>query len=283
MLREVELNSLRWDHIKVEEHTKKITLLISKSKTDQCGLGAKRSLTCCRTSPCQRYCPWNVLQLLKRVALESNQTSEFVFVNARGGRISKAQMVKGWQLAFDPRAKGHSARRTGASMYVRMGLPVQELAFLGRWKSSVVLTYAEEALEDVAANENLLKTEKGSKTPCRGRSSNSTDSQKVLATSAATPPEVVQDATPIATVAAINPSRPLWVATNNYKTREKVWHRVKLSDWKRPMDEWMVACGWTFAKTSANLSMETSLKFGMKKCRKCSRQVNEANVGEHHE
>ena len=32
-------------------------------------------------------------------------------------------------------------------MYVREALPLQEVAFLGRWKSNVVLTYAEEALE----------------------------------------------------------------------------------------------------------------------------------------
>jgi hypothetical protein len=31
---------------------------------------------------------------------------------------------------------------------VRKGLPIQELAFLGRWKSSVVLAYAEEARQE---------------------------------------------------------------------------------------------------------------------------------------
>ena len=31
---------------------------------------------------------------------------------------------------------------------VRRGLPIQELAFLGRWRSSVVLTYAEEVLQE---------------------------------------------------------------------------------------------------------------------------------------
>lgn len=33
---------------------------------------------------------------------------------------------------------------------VRAGLPIQELAFLGRWKSNVALTYAEEALQEQA-------------------------------------------------------------------------------------------------------------------------------------
>jgi len=34
--------------------------------------------------------------------------------------------------------------------YVRAGLPIQELAFLGRWKSNVVLQDADEALQDKA-------------------------------------------------------------------------------------------------------------------------------------
>ena len=37
-------------------------------------------------------------------------------------------------------------------MYVRVGLPIQDLAFLGRWKSNVVLLYAEEALEELPVN-----------------------------------------------------------------------------------------------------------------------------------
>ena len=45
---------------------------------------------------------------------------------------------------------GHSARRSGAMYYVRAGLPLQELAFLGRWKSNVVLSCAEEALQEKA-------------------------------------------------------------------------------------------------------------------------------------
>ena len=39
--------------------------------------------------------------------------------------------------------------------YVRLGMPIQELAFLGRWKSTVVLSYAEDALQSEPANRNL--------------------------------------------------------------------------------------------------------------------------------
>ena len=39
--------------------------------------------------------------------------------------------------------------------YVRLGMPIQELAFLGRWKSSVVLSYAEDALQPEPANKSI--------------------------------------------------------------------------------------------------------------------------------
>ena len=50
---------------------------------------------------------------------------------------------------------GHSARRSGAVEYVRKGLPLQALSFLGRWKSGVVLNYAEEALQEVPIETHL--------------------------------------------------------------------------------------------------------------------------------
>jgi hypothetical protein len=49
---------------------------------------------------------------------------------------------------------GHSTRRSGALQYIRQGwaVPVTQVGYLGRWKSNVILQYAEEALETIAAN-----------------------------------------------------------------------------------------------------------------------------------
>ena len=56
--------------------------------------------------------------------------------------------------------------------YVRRGMGIRELAFLGRWRSAVVLTYAEEALESTPANRpGVTTTVDGSAapgTPCPG-------------------------------------------------------------------------------------------------------------------
>ena len=47
---------------------------------------------------------------------------------------------------------GHSGRRTGALPYMRSGWAVRQMAHLGRWKSNAILSYAEEALEQLPAN-----------------------------------------------------------------------------------------------------------------------------------
>ena len=39
-------------------------------------------------------------------------------------------------------------QKSGAMFYVRAGLPIQELAFLGRWRGNVVLICAKEALQE---------------------------------------------------------------------------------------------------------------------------------------
>lgn len=50
---------------------------------------------------------------------------------------------------FGTEVTGHSGRRTGAFHYMRSGWAVRQLAHLGRWKSNAILSYAEEALEQL--------------------------------------------------------------------------------------------------------------------------------------
>ena len=53
---------------------------------------------------------------------------------------------------FGAEVTGHSGRRTGALNYMRSGWAVGQVAHLGRWKSNAILSYAEEALEQLPAN-----------------------------------------------------------------------------------------------------------------------------------
>lgn len=61
-------------------------------------------------------------------------------------------LVSSWQTVFKQKVTGHSARRTGALYYIREGWSIAQVAYLGRWKSSVILQYAEEALASMPAN-----------------------------------------------------------------------------------------------------------------------------------
>lgn len=44
------------------------------------------------------------------------------------------------------------ARRSGALQYIRKGWAVSQVGYLGRWKSNIILEYAQEALESMAVN-----------------------------------------------------------------------------------------------------------------------------------
>ena len=79
-----------------------------------------------------------------------------MFVDSQGRRLSKNRMIEVWNSATGCGVSGHSARRSGAMQHVRQGLQLHELAFLGRWKSAVVLTYANDALQEVPTNKILV-------------------------------------------------------------------------------------------------------------------------------
>eukprot|EP00435_Cladocopium_sp_Y103_P024202 s286_g5.t3 len=65
---------------------------------------------------------------------------------------TKAQLVADWKLLFGEKVSGHSPRRTGALRLIRRGWSIPQVAFLGRWKSSVIYQYAAEALESLPVN-----------------------------------------------------------------------------------------------------------------------------------
>ena len=222
MLREVELGAVKWNHVEMNEESRTITVYIPKSKMDQMGKGVKRSLQCSGESPCARHCVWELLALLKKEKLANQREDDYVFVDNSGNRVSKSNMIKSWTEASGQRVSGHSARRSGAMLYTRLGLPVQELAFLGRWKSSVVLSYAEEALEEMAANKRITERETHKSKHVLKTMEKKTErsTQEVLDSLSSLVKQEVQN-----NVEAVNPKRPLWVATNNYRSRDRIGTR----------------------------------------------------------
>jgi hypothetical protein len=151
MLREVELAAIKKDHILLDFQNKKVTFTLPVSKGDQEAMQVKRVLQClCERNICYMSCPfYTSVRLLDRMrALGLNRAC----MNRKAKLASKAQLVEDWRLLYGTMVSGHSARRTGALRYIRQGWAIAQVAYLGRWKSSVIYEYAAEALESLPVN-----------------------------------------------------------------------------------------------------------------------------------
>lgn len=184
-----------------------------------------------------------------------------MFPNSKGKQASKLEMVNTWRTSTGMPVSGHSARRLGAMAYVRKGMSIQELAFLGRWRSTVVLTYAEEALQTVPSNAGLksghvlndkaigsVAAQTPRVAPCPSLSSCSTSQEEMAARG--------------------RRSTRLWVRSS-VGGRAQPLHLVSNASWQMAICDWSTACGWTFAKKSANVLLVTAPALGTLKCRKC--------------
>ena len=189
---------------------------------------------------------------------------------------SKSGNIKTWKAHLNKEVTGHSARRSGAMYYVRAGLPIQELAFLGRWKSNVVLTYAEEALQ-----------EKAVEIPTFSEPSRSIEVDKVMDvdTTPKEPMPTVAPSTPALTAMplepppqqqapeglfqALQPPRDLWVVTKGRGWRGRPRHLVTKASWNVAMSSWATACGWNFAVRSSDFYFVSNKVSDKLKCAKC--------------
>ena len=270
MLREIEARACNWQDVSVNMKEKTISLLIPKSKMDQKGVGVKRTLRCCGKRPCSNMCVWKVWKALKAPREVRAGEHDPMFVNNAGQRVSKIEMIEAWRRLGNTEVSGHSARRSGAMSYVHMGLQIQELAFLGRWKSNVVLTYAEQALQTTPANNNIARRHQSGGEEEREREQE----------------ELPMPGTPAVNMMVVNkpevipgkPKKKLWVSSNA-RGKQGVWHKVTQASWNLPMSQWSTACGWSFAKRSTDISMSVELTVAHVKCRKCKTLVEKLSDG----
>ncbi|CAJ1436242.1 unnamed protein product [Effrenium voratum] len=151
MLREVEVASLKQGDLLINEQEKRVILNLNESKKDQEGRGVKRVLQCTCAEACDWACPLANAKALSpakgAVDLEAP-----LCLTVGGTCPTKSQVVASWSKLFGMKVSGHSARRTGALNYIRQGWTIAQVAYLGRWKSDVIYSYAEEALESIPVN-----------------------------------------------------------------------------------------------------------------------------------
>ena len=151
MMREIEIANLTLKDVWLDHQARLVRLKWSESKMDQEGLSVSRTLQCICSNGCNLECPFSVTEVLVNAAMLRGANGS-LSVNVDGKVATKAELVRDWKHLFGIPVTGHSTRRSGALQYIRLGWAVPQVGYLGRWKSAVILQYAEEALETMAAN-----------------------------------------------------------------------------------------------------------------------------------
>ena len=276
MLREIEASECKWEHIQMDRQRKTVSLMIPISKMDQDAKGIKRTLQCCGENVCSRFCAWNVWLRMVEEFPKRKEKKGYLFTDKFKGKLNKNKMIEAWRKVTRKQVTGHSARRSGAMEHVRRGLQLQELAFLGRWKSAVVLTYANDALQEVPANRNgRNETQMGNSTgtpmpwtPCRQPSTPMCLTPWVSKKRAL--PEQVEGEEEKQQNGENTAKQALWVSSCDSRKGKRVWHRVTNAGWQIPMAKWNTACGWNFTKNPEKVRLSVALQFNQTRCRKCS-------------
>ena len=139
----------------------------------------------------------------------------------------------------------------------------------------MVLTYANDALQEVPANKNLVMDRvstgfEGCKTPWTPMPK----TPNLTCRAPVTPglefvPELPEGQPEPKDEAKRKESNALWVASNDQRKGKRTWHKVVKAGWQIPLSNWSTACGWNFTKNPHKVSMSVSLLFNQTRCRKC--------------
>ena len=201
---------------------------------------------CCGEFQCERLCPW---LLAVRVLADHTQVLDTtsLFPDKDGCLVPKVKMAKAWMDHLCEEMTGHSARRSGAMWYARRGLPIHAIGALGRWKSSAVFRYIEEALQDIPLNEGAVGTERSDPMPV----------VEIKVRKSQVKTERAQPAMP---------EQP-WAASTGRNGR--VSHRVRKASWSLSLSSWDTWCGWHFAEKNVKVMLTPHLIKGTHKCKRC--------------
>lgn len=268
---------LKVGDVKLRGSERAVTIWLPVSKCDQQGMGARRTLKCnCRDS----YFDWCPRKLGHKLVMDAKLKGMFtdarLFRDFRGAGTSKTGVIKKWKKTFGEDAFGHSPRRSGAMFYMRQGLPIQELAFLGRWKSSVVLQYTGEALQEKAVE--ILQPTGHSNVSIRTTNvSAETESFLPKENKFQASPETINERDISHT---FDKPKDLWAVTKGRGWKNRPKHRVTKAAWTLPIKSSTTACGWQFANHSSEFYFLTCSQVDKAKCSKCENHHKAQNVEE---
>lgn len=136
--------------------------------------------------------------------------------------------------------------------YARRGMSVQAIQFLGRWKSSAVFRYIEEAMTEIPMNTTTDGMELESKSMeaspnkrvLRPKSSASAKKARKEDNSPESRPKHLVDEPEKGPVYAVSRSRGTWTK-----------HVVGQASWGIPLDSCATICGWNFARRNVKVEL----------------------------
>ena len=169
-------------------------------------------------------------------------------------------------------------------------MDIHNVSFVGRWKSSAVLRYVSDALEEMPLNARApipvgigqavsfpAPSTPAPMTPMlkEGKGAASRTEEEVDLNAEAQPREVqfvkvIDKAAPQKTErepSEPQQQKPLWAISR--AGRQKTRHLVTQASWGLPLDEWSTACGWHFAKYHVKVELTRTKVTGPKECQKC--------------
>ena len=266
-------------HVSIKHSPRHVTLFIPVSKMDQKAKGVSRTLQCCGLKECHRWCAWG-LALKTLAAHKSGKPGDALFPLVNGRKPKKSGMVRNWQKFLAKDMGGHGARRSGAMAHARAGMGVASISYLGRWRSTAVFRYVEEALQFLPSNSasNEGKTEKCQEEDGTTRG-DCMSSEQFLMNQAGAPSEPKEE--------RIIEVKKKEVHNNTYVSEVKIdeadhvyavaprrgggriAHSVSRAAWGVDLDSWSTACGWRFAKRFEKVQLMTNIPAKAYKCSKC--------------
>ena len=154
MMREIEIADLTLENVNFNFRDKTVSLTWDTSKTDPEARTISRMLQClCGQEGCDIRCPYdNLKEIVKMAKTFAGDGIQHICLDIDGNPATKNQVLNSWRQLFGKKVSGHSTRRSGALQYIRKGWSVSQVAFLGRWRSNIILQYADEALQSIPVN-----------------------------------------------------------------------------------------------------------------------------------
>eukprot|EP00438_Fugacium_kawagutii_P030047 Skav201343 [mRNA] locus=scaffold1389:351053:352966:+ [translate_table: standard] len=285
MLRSTEAAGVKKGHVKINGEKKEVSLLIPVSKTDQRAAGTRRTLKCCGLQVCSRYCPFDLAQKCVTELPQVNP-DEPMFPDFEGRAMTRLQLIAAWAGKLDQHMSGHSARRSGAMYYTRQNMSIETLSFLGRWRSSAVFRYVEEALVEVPLNQD-----------CNQWKSPRTPASETPAEAAGVAKELQAEKTVRRAARKVRAARPKSsprrsipedkkTPITDAEGDQKVWaisrqrgkvvaHNLGQAAWGIPLEDWTTICGWHFAKRNVKVELTKTYKKNFTHCEKCKKIMEE--------